>query len=286
VPRLRTHWIILSALAGLTLSTATTVYATQGPHLAHASYAAAPARAAQAAVRAAPAGVLWEADPSRGTSVFDGLEKAPGSITVADDPKGRYGKSFRYETWDNADGTKERCESRGLRRPDGTVLSLNSSQVGKTFYVGWRALWNPMPTSSGRWIALYQLHISGQSSSQPSAGPFVLRTLGDGQLHFQLTSPDGGDRHIWNAPLSLNTWNSFVIGFKLSRSSSDGWVSFWYNGVQQKFTNGSTKYSAATLWGDHVNNKWGVYRSGPNSGHAVAYLNQARLGTSYDAVAP
>jgi hypothetical protein len=269
VPCLRTYWIILSALAGLTLPTA---HAAQGPHLA--SYAAAPARAA----------ALWEADPSRGTSVFEGVEKAPGSITVADDPKGKYGASFRYETWDNADGTKERCESRGMRRPDGGVLSLDSSQEGKTFYVGWRALWNPMPTSSGRWIALYQLHISGQSSGQPSAGPFVLRTLGDGQLHFQLTSPDGGDRHIWNAPLSLNAWHSFVIGFKLSRS--DGWVSFWYDGVPQKFTDGSTKYAAATLWGDHVNNKWGVYRSGPNSGHAVAYLNHARLGTTYDAVAP
>jgi Polysaccharide lyase len=248
-----------------------------------ARYAAAPAPAAEA--KAAPAGVLWEADPAKGTSVFDGLEKAPGSITVADDPKGQYGASFRYETWDNADGTKERCESRGMRKPDGSVLSLNSSQVGKTFYLGWRALWNPMPITKGKWTALYQLHISGQSSSQPSAGPFVLRTLGDGQLHFQLTSPSGGDRHIWNAPLSLNKWNSFVIGFKLARDNS-GWVEFWYNGVQQKFTDGSTRVSAPTLWGDHVNNKWGVYRSGPNSGHAVAYLNRARLGTTYAAVAP
>ena len=63
-------------------------------------------------------------------------------------------------------------------------------------------------------------------------------------------------------------------------------MEFWYNGVQQKFTNGSTRYTGATLWGDHVNNKWGVYRSGPNTGHAVAYLNQARLGSTYDSVAP
>ena len=49
-----------------------------------------------------------------------------------------------------------------------------------------------MPIQKGAWISLFQLHISGQSSSQPSAGPFVLRTLGDGQLHFQLTSPTGG----------------------------------------------------------------------------------------------
>jgi hypothetical protein len=285
VRRLRTHWTIVLSAMTLPAATAATVYAT-GSHAAQGAYVAAPARAAQAAFRAAPSGVLWEADPNRGTAVFDGLERAPGTITVANDPKGQYGPSFRYETWDNADGTKERCESRGLRKPDGSVLTLGSTQEGQTFYVGWRALWNPMPITKGRWIALYQLHISGQSSSQPSSGPFVLRTLGDGQLHFQLTSPDGSDRHIWNAPLSLNTWNSFVIGFKLSRSGSAGWVEFWYNGVQQKFTNGSTRYTGATLWGTHVNNKWGVYRSGPNSGHAVAYLNQARLGTTYDSVAP
>ena len=114
----------------------------------------------------------------------------------------------------------------------------------------------------------------------------MLRTLGDGQLHFQLISPNGTDRHIWNAPLSLNRWNSFAIGFKLSRSNSVGWVEFWYNGVHQTFTNGSTRYAGATLWGTHVNNKWGVYRSGANTGHAVAYLNHARLGTTYAAVAP
>jgi hypothetical protein len=70
--------------------------------------------------------------------------------------------------------------------------------------------------------------------------PFVLRTLGDGRLHFQLISPDGSDRHIWNSSLPLNKWSSFAIGFKLSRSNSGGWVELWYNGVQQTFTNGST----------------------------------------------
>jgi hypothetical protein len=81
-----------------------------------------------------------------------------------------------------------------------------------------------------------------------------------------------------------------VIGFKLSRTasgSSAGWVSFWYNGVQQTFTDGSKQLSTATLLGTHVNVKWGVYRSGANhTGHAVAWLNHAQLGTSYAAVAP
>jgi hypothetical protein len=234
---------------------------------------------------AAPGTVLWRADTALAGRAFEGVENAPGTVTVVNDPQGRYGPSFRYETWQNPDGTKARCESRGMRGANGSVLLLDSSRVGQTFYLGWRALWSPLPTQSGAWVSLFQLHIDGISPSQPGAGPFVLRTLGDGQLHFQLTSPDGTERHIWNGPLALNTWNSFVIGFKLSRGS-DGWISFWYNGVQQKFTNGSTQYPGATLWGTHVNVKWGIYRSGANhTGNAVAYLNHAALGTSYSAVA-
>jgi hypothetical protein len=42
-----------------------------------------------------------------------------------------YGKCFRYETWDNPDGTKERCESRGLRLPDGSVYRPGSGTLGE-----------------------------------------------------------------------------------------------------------------------------------------------------------
>jgi hypothetical protein len=232
----------------------------------------------------APGELIWNGDPELGTRVFDGLERAPGTITVADDPQQRYGRSFRYETWENADGTKARCESRGLRRPNGSVLRLGSDFEGRTLYLGWRSLWEPMPTN-GHWIAVFQLHVSGVGSGGLNVGPFVLRTLGDGRLYFQHISPDGSDRHIWSTPLPIGSWNSFVIGFRLSRNDRDGWVEFWYNGEKQTLSNNSTRYPGATLWGTHVNVKWGVYRSGANRGRAVAYLNQAGLGTSYSAVA-
>jgi hypothetical protein len=238
------------------------------------------------AASALPTNVLWEADPGLGTRVFEGLEQLPGAITVAEDPQGRFGPSFRYETWDNPDGQKERCESRGLRRPDGSVVNLGSAEEGKTYFLGWRALWDPMPTAQDRWITLFELHVSGVAAGGLNVGPFVLRTLGDGRLYFQLISPDGTYRHIWSAQLPQNQWSRFVVGFQLSRDSSGGWVEFWYNGVQQKLSNGTTSYPATTLWGTHVNPKFGVYRSGANSGHAVAYINRARLGTTYASVAP
>src|SRR5256885_1450985 len=90
------------------------------------------AMAAQTAPAAAPAGLLWEGVASKGTSVFQALEKSPGSITVANDPTGRFGPSFRYETWDNG-GTKSRCESRG-----GSGVNLDASRIGPAGYVGWK----------------------------------------------------------------------------------------------------------------------------------------------------
>jgi hypothetical protein len=231
--------------------------------------------------QARAANVLWEADPAKGpAAVFDGLEQDPGRITVANDAK--YGASIKYETWDWNNG-KERCESRGMRK-NGAPYRIGGADVGKVFYFGWRAKWDVNP-NGGHWISVYQLHVSGESGSQPQSGPFVLRTLGDGKLHFQLTSPNGGTKHIWTVPFPAGQWNDWVIGFRLSRGS-DGWVELYRNGVQQTFDNGQKRYAAATLWGTHVNTKWGVYRSGPNSGRATAWLNSAKLGTSYADVAP
>src|SRR3982751_3131998 len=86
------------------------------------------ALAAQTAPAAAPAGLLWESVASQGPSVVQALEKFPGPLTAAHHPTGRFGPSFRYETWDN-NGAKSRCESRGV-----SGVNLNSSQLGKTFY--------------------------------------------------------------------------------------------------------------------------------------------------------
>jgi hypothetical protein len=228
--------------------------------------------------------ILWAGDANRSpASNFDGLEQDPGRITTADDPQGRFGRSFRYETFDWGNG-KERCESRGLRQPDGRVWRITADNMGQTIYIGWRALWQPMPITRGRWISLFQLHISGRSGGEPGSGPYVLRTLGDGMLHFQYTPPSGSARHIWSAPLRLNTWQTFVIGFRVSRGA-DGWTSFWYNGVQQNLA-GQPQFRGPTFMGRHLNVKWGVYRSGPNSGQAVAWVNQPRVGTTLADVAP
>ncbi|SDY88778.1 Polysaccharide lyase [Amycolatopsis xylanica] len=231
---------------------------------------------------AAVRSVLWTGDPARGTKVFDGLETDPGTIGVAADPQGKYGQCFRYDITDWANG-KERCETRGLRKPDGSVLRIDNSMLGQTQYIGWRSLWQGI-NPNDKWVSVYQLHISGYEAGKPQSGPYVLRTVGDGKLNFQLTNPNGSSKHIWSMNFPLNSWNSFVIGYKISKGN-DGWTEFWVNGKQQTFSNGQTRYPGPTIWGDHLNHKWGIYRSGGNSGKASAFLNGAKLGTTYADVA-
>jgi len=226
--------------------------------------------------RAAPAGLLWEGVASKGIKVFQALERTPGTITVANDPTGRFGPSFRFETWDNH-GTKSRCESRGV-----AGVNLDTSKVGQTFYVGWKAYWD-VQIARGHWTSFWQLHWSGAG---PGGGPLTVRTIGDGRLAFQYVSPVGRiDRNIWTTPLPMRQWNSFVVAFKLARDGS-GFLQFWYNGVQQTFVNGSKTWSGAVFKGTHVNLKWGVYRSGANKGHGVEFVNYPKLGTTLESVRP
>ena len=210
---------------------------------------------------AAPPGLLWEGVAAKGTSVFQALEKAPGSITVANDPTGRFGPSFRYETWDNG-GAK--------------------AKLGQTFYVGWKAYWD-VNIARGRWTSFWQLHWSGAG---PGGGPMTIRTLGDGRLYVQFVAANRSfDRNIWSTAFPNRQWNTFVIAFHLARDGS-GFVQFWFNGVQQKFINGSTTYPGPVFKGNQVNLKWGVYRSGGNKGHGVEFVNDPKLGTTLDSVRP
>jgi Polysaccharide lyase len=230
----------------------------------------------------APSGLIWEGLASKGTSVFGNLQEAPGTITVANDPTGKYGPSFRYETYTNPKGGKSRCESSGTRG-----FTFNSSQYGKTFYVGWRAYWD-VNITPGAWTSFWQFHWGGASGL--GGGPMTIRTLGNGQLSLQLVTAAGApNQDIWNARMPNRKWNRFVVAFHYEPNNT-GWVEFWYNGVRQKFVNGSTIEHGLMQRGTFDELKWGVYRSGANHGPGtdpgVEYVNDPRLGTTYASVAP
>lgn len=238
-------------------------------------------------VPTAQATIYWELNPSRGDSQFEGVEKQPGRSGTATDPKGTYGTVYWVETFDSSSyPDKERCEAKGCRTTSGA--NWRPSENGE-YYLGWRALWNPLPTVSGRWTALFQLK-GGGAALFPVAGgngcPIVLRTLGDGKLYMQLTCSDNG--HVWSTSLIKNAWNKFVIRMKLTRSKSTGYVELWYNGVKQTFNLGSkTQRQPAALWEtEYCRSKFGVYRTGAVNGTARAYLSRIRWASSYSEAAP
>ena len=231
------------------------------------------------AVSPTRASVLWEATASQGTSVFEGLEESPGTIAVVNDPLGTYGSVYRYNTSDN-NGVKSRCESRGCRSNGSNVRMAYNG----TYFVGWRAMWNPMPIA-GAWVALFQLH--AYNCPNGCGAPLVLKTVnGDGNLY--LHNDENANQAIWHTSFKKNVWQKFVVEVHLNSSASSGWVELWYNGAQQKFSNGQTKFNCS-LWdvsGSYDLLKWGVYRSGSVSGNASAYMSRARVGTTYNDVAP
>jgi hypothetical protein len=222
---------------------------------------------------------LWQADPSKGLKSFEGVETKPGAVTVVNSI---YGKAYRFATSGiKIDAsTRVRVESRGQQTAGGSPLRF--SRDGDVFYVGWRSMWGPLPTKKGNWVVLWQLKDYGSGAATP---PLSIRARGNGQIDLEYADPALKTTQLWSAPLTLNHWNSFVIGFKVSKNPSKGWVQFWYNGKRQTLTGGTTQFKAATLRADFVTDKWGVYRSDGVTGAATAWLSNARVGLSYASVA-
>ncbi|HTB81724.1 MAG TPA: chitobiase/beta-hexosaminidase C-terminal domain-containing protein [Opitutaceae bacterium] len=232
---------------------------------------------------AARATLLWQTDTSRGTSVFESLEEAPGTISIVNDPLGTFGQVYRYDTWDDSSYAKERCESKGTVTPSG---DFRVSVTGE-YYIGWREMWNPMPTG-GDWVALFQMHGYGPAGQ---GAPLVLRCVnGDGNLYMQ-NGVNGADVNFWKTPFKIGVWHSFVLHIKLSTDPTKGYVEIWYDGVRQTFIDGTNHYVCSLVDqkpGSYVEFKWGVYRSATvnGKGPASTFMTDAKLGTTFADVDP
>ena len=172
---------------------------------------------------------------------------------------------------------KERTESSGTETNGGAFLPAYNTD----YYIGWRAMWDPMPINPG-WVALMQMHgygVTGQGA------PLVLRAVnGDGTLSLQANA-NGYDTNIWAMSFHTNLWQGFVLHVLLSTNPSVGYVEMWVNGVQQTFTNGATRYYVPTWdnadgsYQDSYNKlKWGVLSLGRDgrqrSGHDLHVQRQ------------
>jgi len=236
----------------------------------------------------AHATLFWFADTTRGTKVFPTLDLAPGTVTVAPDPLGQYGDVYKYFLPDtNSAFGKERCESSGTETPTGEFQPAYNTD----YYIGWRAMWNPMPVNPG-WVCLFQMHgygVSGQGA------PMTFRCVNnDGKLWAQ-NNANGINVDFLSIPFQTNVWQNFVVHTFLSTNWNVGYIEVWYNGVLQTNINGTTRWYGPTwdnvdgVWQDSYNKfKWGVYRSGAMDGKglATAYMSNAKVGSTYADVDP
>ena len=197
--------------------------------------------------------LLWSPDINRGPSAFPSVQCADNTFGVTTDPaKGRVWQAEQP-------GGQERCEVVGPTLTNGS-----------TYYLGWSSKVN---ITDGTSRYLFQLKCS------PSVGtanhPVVLEETG-GQIHLEEWTLDHNQVLLWSAPLTNNTWHSY--GLRIHEGQTDGTIQFWYDGVQQTFSTGSSTYTGTTYDGTSDYLKWGVYH--PATNNAYQWFTSPRMATS------
>jgi hypothetical protein len=211
----------------------------------------------------ADASLIWDGNASKGIGVFGNLNcDAPGSVTAVKDAV--HGTVWRYSKPKGSN----RCENHGI--------SVNGQrfvfQENATYHLGW---WSKLSV-----IANDNANFQWESFGDHFIQNFpVLLKIVDGKMTLQYRQPGQNCcRVLWSKPIAANAWNHYALALHLSSSESQGFIEFWFNGVHQTLTNGSTRFMGRTL--DTINEpKWGVY--GASGVDFVNFVTGQRVGTTH-----
>jgi hypothetical protein len=96
-----------------------------------------------------------------------------------------------------------------------------------------------------------------------------------------------GGNVIWSIPTPIGQWFTIALGIKQSYDAKVGWVEVYYNGQQQKLSDGSMRLSCQTLDGGYCDPKWGIYgtTSSPKP-QSASFIGDIRIGKDYPSAAP
>ncbi|MGW1836092.1 heparin lyase I family protein [Streptomyces sp. BBFR2] len=208
---------------------------------------------AASAESAAPRRVLWTPDIEAGPSAFPGIQCSGGSFGVVSDPA--KGKVWRARQ----PGGQERCEAVGPDLEPGSVFSLSWSSR------------TDIRDSKNRYI--FQLKCS--PSSGTANHPVELDATRD-RVRLQAWTHDHTAVPLWTAPVKNGTWHSYTL--KLREGRTDGTLELWFDGVKQKFADGSTRYTGTTYDGTRDYLKWGSYH--PSTGDSTHWFTSPRMTTT------
>jgi hypothetical protein len=225
----------------------------------------------------AHASLIWDGNATNGLGVFKTIDiedtagdsepnPSPNGSSVTTFTDATYGASWQFLKAVN----DHRCEAHGAKGVD--------PAIGSTYYLGWRCELTSTVTDN----AVFQWKAYDGTLQQNF--PLVIKCV-NGALQFHYYSSNVVDHLIWSQNvLPVNFWNTLVVKIVVSDQPADGSVSFWFNGVAQTFTNGSTTYACRTFDGDSVDPKWGVY--GADATQVINSVNALKIGTTYADVAP
>ena len=202
--------------------------------------------------------LLWSAAPAKGLKAFASVQCATDTFTAVADK--RLG-----EVWQVVQPAHlERCEGLG---PDVTLKS--------SYYLGWSSKFD---ITDGMSRYLFQL------KCDPSTGtanhPVVLEDV-NGRIELEDWTPKHTSVVLWSTPAVNDKWSSYAL--RISEGRTDGTIQFWYDGVEQKLSNGSDTYTGTTYDGTVDYLKWGLYH--PSKGSATQWLTTPRMGTTLASVA-
>jgi hypothetical protein len=227
-----------------------------------------------------PANLIWYADPAKGDTVFKAMNMDPGcTVTMISDPV--YGMVRNF----NRPPGVNRCEAKG-------AAGYNTKE-GDLVYVGMRykieAPIDLIVTSIFQWKTY-------DTPGHPNTlnFPLLIRPNGgrlDVEARKPATAPGAGGLSggtvIWSIPTPIDQWFSIVLGIKESYDPTVGWVEVYYNGQQQKLSDGSMRLSCQTLDGGDVDPKWGMYGTGSSpKPQSASIIGDIRIARDYPSAAP
>ncbi len=251
--------------------------------------------------------VLWYGDPNKSiSSVFYRFDsgnypgdKCPGGDGTAVSTAGTTIDTEFGKVW-----TVHKPEGRKRGEFARTTYVPAENQ---TLYYGWRWKIQSAPRLTSE-IAVFQWKtdaggLSGNTQNYPlnlGYGNGILSLNIYGPCYPESSSCGGsindGKITLWSKPVNEDKWVSIVIKLKLSRDQNVGEVEFWFNGIQQTFTNTPAKRYSIQLSADKkiafhktfdgmvTYPKWGAYNSASCSSDVNTYYDQMRIGLTLDDV--
>ncbi|MCW3464533.1 polysaccharide lyase [Chitinophaga nivalis] len=210
---------------------------------------------------------LWDGDAALGSSKVWKVQniEGSGSITAVTDPA--YGKVWKFD------------KPSGSHRTEGHGAKGYQSAEGSDIYLGWRSkVVMPVNVTTN---AVFQWKAYGSNMQQNF--PIVIKSIG-GKLRLFHFAPGKIGTELWNTPLTVNAWQSYVLRIKVSRDDTVGFIEFWYNGVPQTLSNGTKRYYARTLDADYCDPKWGIY--GADAMAMTNYVGALKIAATYAEAAP